>query len=74
MKNLLRNEINKQDITSININIEAYQKMADFYEDYLKEEYFEYVDQRLTHIYNILSEYLIARDIALKNLNSPYIK
>ena len=74
MKNLLRNEINKQDITSININIEAYQKMADFYEDYLKEEYFEYVDQRLTHIYNILSEYLIARDIALKNLNSTHIK
>tara|TARA_B100000927_G_C16263430_1_gene388403 strand:+ start:428 stop:640 length:213 start_codon:yes stop_codon:yes gene_type:complete len=58
---LLRNKINKSNIDDINIKIEAYQKMTNFYEDYLKDNEYEYAQERLNALYNILGEYLVAK-------------
>lgn len=62
---MLRNQINKDDIQDININIAAYQRVIDFYENYdaeLADK--EYVASRLNYLYGIQSEYLIAREVS----------
>ena len=63
---LLRDKIDKTNIDDININIELYQRMADFYEGWLvKHGPYEYVSERLNQIYGTLGEYLVARDMML---------
>jgi|SaaInlStandDraft_5_1057022.scaffolds.fasta_scaffold34288_4 hypothetical protein len=65
---MLRNIINKSDIHDINIEIAAYQRMINFYENYdAKPENQDYVANRLKFLYGIQSEYLIARDISQEN-------
>lgn len=59
---LLRNQIDKKNLYEINIKIEAYQKMTNFYETYLENNNYPYVQQRLNYLYNILAEYFIAKD------------
>jgi hypothetical protein len=65
MSKLLRDEIEVSDIVDININIAAYQRMIDFYENYEPDPEDEtYVASRLNYLYGIQSEYLIAREIS----------
>ena len=62
---MLRDIIDKSNIEDINIEIAAYQRMIDFYENYdahPKDQ--EYVASRLKYLYGIQSEYLIAREIS----------
>lgn len=63
---LLRDKINTSDIDKINIEIEAYQKMISFYEEYLKDIEYPYAQQRLEKLYSQVAEYLIAREIAVE--------
>ena len=45
--------------------IEAYQKMINFYEDYLKKHGpYDYVDERITALTNEYCEYLFAKEYA----------
>lgn len=59
---LLRDKINKTNLYEINIKIEAYQRMTNFYENYLENNQYDYVQERLNYLYNILAEYFIAKD------------
>ena len=69
---MLRNIINKTDIQDINIEIAAYQRIIDFYENYdAASENQEYVASRLKFLYGIQSEYLIARDISQEEAKKP---
>ena len=62
---MLRDIINKSNIEDINIEIAAYQRMIDFYENYdAQPKDQEYVASRLKYLYGIQSEYLIAREIS----------
>lgn len=63
---LLRDTIDKSDIDQININIEAYQKVASFFERYLEDEYYAYAEERLDYLNGILAEYMIARELAIE--------
>jgi two-component SAPR family response regulator len=65
---LLRDAIDKSDIDQININIEAYRKVASFFEQYLEEEYYAYAEERLNHLNGILAEYMIAREMAIEQV------
>ena len=54
-------------IDQININIIVYERMVEFYQNYLeKHGEYEYVDERINYLYSELSEYLIARDLHLE--------
>ena len=62
---MLREQINTLDIKAINIEIAAYQRMIDFYQNYEPEpEDSSYVASRLNYLYGMQSEYLIAREIS----------
>ena len=62
---MLRELIDKEDIRGINIEIAAYQRMIDFYNNYdAQPKDQEYVASRLNYLYRIQSEYLIAREIS----------
>jgi hypothetical protein len=62
---MLRDIIDKSNIEDINIEIAAYQRMIDFYENYdAQPKDQEYVASRLKYLYGIQSEYLIAREIS----------
>ena len=62
---MLRDIIDKSNIEDINIEIAAYQRMIDFYENYdAQPKDQEYVTSRLKYLYGIQSEYLIAREIS----------
>lgn len=68
---LKRNIINTSNINTLNANIEAYQIMIQFYEDYnLKNNDHEYINQRIQFLYNELSEYLIAKQYNTKIKNN----
>jgi hypothetical protein len=60
---LLRDEINKKDLDSINIEISALQKMIDVLLAW-KEKHgeYDYVDERLNLLYGRQAEFLIARE------------
>lgn len=60
---LLRNTLDVKDIRKLNAQIEAYQEMINFYKEYI-EKYgeYDYVDERINHLYNELVEYLIAKE------------
>ena len=69
--NLLRYTIDISNIEDINIIIQAYGKMIDFYESWEKEngEYL-YVEERIAYLNNILSEYLIAREFSKEGVRT----
>ena len=62
---LLRYTVDISNLDKINIEIEAYQRMIEFYESWTeKHGEYEYVSSRLSHLNNTLAEYLIAREIS----------
>lgn len=63
---LLRNKIEKTDIVEINMMIEVYERMVIVYENW-KEKHgeYDYVDERIQYLHNMLAEYLIAREMML---------
>lgn len=63
---LLRHEIEKTDIVEINMMIEVYERMVVVYENW-KEKHgeYDYVDERIQYLHNMLAEYLIAREMML---------
>jgi hypothetical protein len=69
---MLRELIDKTNIEDINIEIAAYQRIIDFYENYDAEpKDQEYVASRLKYLYGIQSEYLIAREISQEEAKTP---
>ena len=67
MKKLLRDNIELNDINKINIHIEAYIKMLNFYKKHI-EEYSsnEYLESRIVYLNSQLAEYMIAREMSLE--------
>ena len=63
---LLRDKIEKTDIVEINMMIEVYERMVIVYENW-KEKHgeYDYVDERIQYLHNMLAEYLIAREMML---------
>ena len=63
---LLRDKIKKTDIVEINMMIEVYERMVIVYENW-KEKHgeYDYVDERIQYLHNMLAEYLIAREMML---------
>ena len=64
---LPRYELSKLNLNEINIEIGAHEKVIEFYEDYLLRKGEDiWVNQRLTHFYGRLSEYMIARELHIE--------
>lgn len=64
MQNLPRYELSKLNINQINVEIGAHEKIIEFYENYLERKGEDiWVNQRLMSFYNLLSEYMIAREL-----------
>tara|TARA_Y100000034_G_C6867601_1_gene395598 strand:+ start:1260 stop:1484 length:225 start_codon:yes stop_codon:yes gene_type:complete len=64
---LPRYELAKLDITDINIEIGAYQKVIEHYEDYLlRKGEDKYIQERIDYLYGQLGEYMIAREINME--------
>ena len=62
---LLRYTVDISNVNKINIEIEAHQRVIDFYEMWIKEHgHYEYVLERLSYLNHQLAEYLIAREFA----------
>ena len=71
MSPLLRDDINKN-IREINIEIQALEKMIDFYVRYEKENgEWEYTTERITKLNNRYAEFLIAGQITRDGHESP---
>ena len=69
---MLREQINILDIEAINVEIAAYQRMIDFYQNYEPDpEDSSYIASRLNYLYGMQSEYLIAREMSLEGAKSP---
>jgi hypothetical protein len=65
---LNRREYSKLPIEDINIKITVYQKMINWYQDYISREgSCQYTDDQINKLYNTLAEYLIARDIHVED-------
>jgi|11_taG_2_1085331.scaffolds.fasta_scaffold00085_15 hypothetical protein len=64
---LKRQKISKLPIQEINQHISAYERMLDFYQDYLntKGDYI-YVNERVQYLNGKLAECLIAREIHIE--------
>lgn len=63
MKILKRYEIPLDDVNQIMMNIESYQRMLNFYEEWTeKHGEYDYVDERVQELSGVLCEYLIARE------------
>jgi hypothetical protein len=61
----LRYSIPLDDINGINVSIEAYSKAISFYEEWVVENgEWEYVEERILYLTNILCEYMIAASFA----------
>jgi len=64
-KSLLRYTVDISNLDTINIEIEAHQRMIKFYESWTENHgEYEYVSSRLSHLNNTLAEYLIAREFS----------
>ena len=64
-KPLLRYTLDITKVNEININIEAYQRVINDYEDYIeKNGEYDYVKERIEYLNSILAEYLVAREFA----------
>lgn len=62
---LLRYTVDISNVDKINIQIEAYQRVINFYEMWIeKHGEYDYVSERLSHLNNTLAEYLIAREFS----------
>ena len=74
MDDLLREKISKSNLHEINIQIEVYERIIDFYVRYEEEHgEWEYTTERILHLNNIYAEYLIARQIAVDGASSPRV-
>ena len=78
VETLLRYTIDTSNLDKINIEISAYEKVLSFYLKWKEgNEHYDYVDQRILYLNEILSEYLIARQFAykvLRLLGRKYVK
>ena len=64
---LPRYEFSKLNLNEINIEIGAHEKVIEFYEGYLLRKGEDiWVNQRLTHLYGRLGEYMIARELHIE--------
>ena len=67
MTNLLRDNIELNNINNINAYIQAYTQMLDFYEKYIEEHSLtEYLESRVQYLNSQLAEYMIAREFAVE--------
>lgn len=74
MDKLLREKIDTSDINELNIQIEVYERIIDFYVRYEeKNGEHEYTTERIVHFNNIYAEYLIARQIAVEGASYPRV-
>lgn len=65
MKELLRDTIDKGNILKINLEIQALERMINFYVEYEeKNGEHEYTTERLSKLNNRYAEFLIARELA----------
>lgn len=65
MDHLPRYTIDISKIDHINAQIEAYQRIINWYEDWKeRNDLYEYVDERIEDLNGQLAEYLIAREFA----------
>jgi len=70
MSHLPRYKLAKLNLNQINIEIGAYQKVIEFYEDYLIDKGYDKSTQaRLDYLYGELSEYMIARELHIEAIN-----
>ena len=67
MTNLLRDNIELNNINNINAYIQAYTQVLDFYEKYIEEHSLtEYLESRVQYLNSQLAEYMIARELAVE--------
>lgn len=68
---LLRYKIDISNVDHINATIQGYQTMIEFYENWLNlNGEYEYVSDRISYLFGVLSEYLIAREFAQEGLRT----
>ena len=71
VETLLRYTIDTSNLDKINIEISAYEKVLSFYLKWKEgNEHYDYVDQRILYLNEILSEYLIARQFAIQGFKT----
>ncbi len=69
MDYLPRYTIDISKIDHINAQIEAYQRIINWYEDWKeRNDLYEYVDERIGDLNGQLAEYLIAREFAMEGV------
>ncbi len=69
MQELKRYEFSKLNIYEINVNITAYQQVIDYYEGYIERKTeFKYVREIIEYLTDMLSEYLIARELHIEEI------
>jgi hypothetical protein len=74
MDDLLREKISKSNLHEINIQIEVYERIIDFYVRYEEEHgEWEYTTERILYLNNIYAEYLIARQMAVEGASTPRV-
>lgn len=67
METYLRYKIDISKIDNINAQIEAYQRMLDWYEGWKdRNDPYEYIEERIEDLNGQLAEYLIAREFSLE--------
>ena len=67
MKSLLRDNIELDNISNINIHIQAYTRMLDFYKQHIEENSStEYLESRVDYLNSQLAEYMIAREMSVE--------
>lgn len=71
MDSLPRYTIDISKIDHINAQIEAYQRIINWYEDWKeRNDHYEYVDERIEDLNGQLAEYLIAREFAMEGVQN----
>ena len=67
----MRYTIPLEDVNLIVSNIEAYERMINFYNHWLEENGdYEYVEERIQSLTSIMCEYMMAREFALEGARS----
>lgn len=70
-KTLLRYTIDISNLEDINISILSYEKMIAFYESWKESNGdYVYVEERISYLYSVLSEYLIAREFSKEGVRT----
>jgi hypothetical protein len=71
LDSLPRYTIDISKIDHINAQIEAYQRIINWYEDWKeRNDHYEYVDERIEDLNGQLAEYLIAREFAMEGVQN----